>query len=359
MPFGRATLPEQLERLKADLESRIEGADPRLPAHILNAVATAFSGAVNELHAHLDYNARQVVPDRADSKHLVRYGDWKGVGKKPAAPATGQVDLSGTDGAILPAATVLQRSDGVQYQTDAAATIAGGVATVPVTAVTAGQSTNADAGVTLTLVSPVTGINGSGSVEAGGLSGGADLESEDAYRLRIRERDRKPPHGGNRDDYVLWALEVPGVTRAWAFSNWLGLGTVGVFFVRDNDADLIPDAAEVQAVDDYIDTLRPAGMSGLSVIAPVKHLSDMTIQIAPNTAEVQNAVTAELDDLFRRQAQVEDGAGLGVVPLSLVRDAIQHAAGLSGYSLVSPTVDIAPATGHIAQRGTLTWQTLP
>jgi len=359
MAFNRATLPVQLERLLTDLESRIPGADPRLPAHILNAISNAYVGAINELHGHLDYNALQVVPDSADDEHLLRYGNWRGIAKKIAAPSVGFVDMTGTDGAEIPALTVLQRSDGNQVQADSAVTISGGTASVPVTALSTGQITNANAGVSFSLVSPISGVNGSGVVDANGLTGGADLELVEPYRDRIRDLDRSPPHGGNVHDYVHWALEVAGVTRAWSMSNWLGLGTVGVFFVRDNDVDLIPDAAEVLAVNDYIETLRPAGMASLSVIAPVKLLQNMTIQIKPNTTDVQTAVTADLDDLFLRQAQVEDGNGQGIVPLNDVRDAIQHSTGITGYKVVSPTVDIAPATGNIAQRGTITWQTLP
>ena len=49
---------------------------------------------------------------------------------------------------------------------------------------------------------------------------------------------------GDNDDYVAWATEVPGVTRAWCSPNGMGAGTVVVRFVRDDDDDPIPDSGE-------------------------------------------------------------------------------------------------------------------
>ncbi len=57
------------------------------------------------------------------------------------------------------------------------------------------------------------------------------------------------------------------------FPQWLGIGTVGVFFVRDDDANFIPDAAEVQAVQDYIDALRPVA-ADLTISAPTEAPAD-------------------------------------------------------------------------------------
>ena len=50
------------------------------------------------------------------------------------------------------------------------------------------------------------------------------------------------------------SAEVPGVTRAWAYANHLGLGTVGVFFVMDDKVGtIIPSGGEVADVQAYID----------------------------------------------------------------------------------------------------------
>ena len=78
----------------------------------------------------------------------------------------------------------------------------------------------------LTLDSPIVGVNASANVTAGALTGGADAEDDDSLRARLLARIKEPPQGGSKADYVTWALEVPGVTRAWCYPEEMGDGTV-------------------------------------------------------------------------------------------------------------------------------------
>jgi len=349
MAFNRPTLLQLIERIQADIESRLPGSDPRLRRSVLGVLARALAGATHGLHGHLDWVSRQVVPDTAEAEILDRWADWWGLARKPAVGATGNVALSGATGSVVPAGTLLQRADGVEYATDAEVTLVAGAATAAVTATTAGQDTSAVEGVSLSLVSPVAGVQSGATVAAGGLTGGADEEADEALRERLRLRVQAAPHGGAAHDYVAWALEVSGVTRAWVYPAELGLGTVSVRFVRDDDDDLIPDAAEVQAVQDYIDALRPV-TADVTVVAPTPAPLDMTIQLTPNTATVREAVTANIEDLLRREA--EPG---GTILISHVREAISLAAGETDHVLVAPAADVAAATGEIHVLGTLTW----
>ncbi|MHB1183405.1 MAG: baseplate J/gp47 family protein [Desulfobulbia bacterium] len=357
MPFDRPTLPQIIERIQADIEGRLGGTDPRLRRSVLGVVARAESGVAHGLHGHIDWIARQIIPDKAEAEILDRWAAWWKVPRKQAAPATGSVTYGGTDGSILPAGAVWQRSDGVEYATDTEATIAGGTALVAITAVAGGQDTNATAGVALTLVTPVAGVQSRGTVAAGGLTGGADIETDESLRGRLRDRVQKTPQGGSLADYELWAKEVAGVTRVWPMEWWLGKGTVGVFFVRDDDTDLIPDAAEVQTVQDHIDVKRPMG-ADVTVIAPVAVPVAMTISLAPNTSTVQAAVTAALADLFRCEAEVEDGAGRGTILISHIDEAISLAADETDHALVTPAADVTFGPGEIGTLGVLTFQAL-
>lgn len=357
MAFNRPTLPQLIERIASDIESRMAGTDPRLRRAVLGVLARTLAGAAHGLHGHLDWLAKQVIPDTAEAEILDRWASWWGVSRKAAAAATGEVTFTGNEGATIPAGTSIQRSDGIEYTTDAEGTITGGTATVAVTAASAGQDTSAAAGVSLSLVSPVAGVQSAATVAAGGLTGGADEETDAALRERLRSRVQNPPHGGSEADYEAWALEVEGVTRVWAFPQWTGDGTVGLFFVRDDDADFIPDAAEVAAVQDYVDALRPV-TAALTCYAPTAVAVDMTIQLSPNTASVQAAVQAELEDLLRREAGVEDGAGSGTVLLSHIREAISRAEGETDHVLVSPAADVTLSAGEIATLGNLTFQAL-
>ncbi len=88
---------------------------------------------------------------------------------------------------------------------------------------------------------------------------------------------------------MTWALEVPGVTRAWCVRRFMGPGTVAVFFMRDDQADPIPDAEQLAAVAAYIEPLRPV-TADVYVLAPVQKPVVYTIRLTPDTSAVRAAV---------------------------------------------------------------------
>ncbi len=61
-------------------------------------------------------------------------------------------------------------------------------------------------------------------------------ESDAALLERVLNRIRKPPAGGNKNDYEQWALEVDYVANAWCFPMGQGLNTVDVIILADEDA---------------------------------------------------------------------------------------------------------------------------
>lgn len=254
-------------------------------------------------------------------------------------------------GAVIPAGTLLQALDGQQYATTADAMVAAPTATAPVEAVEPGAAGNRAAGENMTLVSPVVGVQS--VAVAGEMSGGADLESEGDLRARLIARIQQPPHGGCAYDYEAWALEIEGVTRAWVYPGELGLGTVTVRFVRDDDgagAAIIPDAAEVAEVQAHIDAVRPV-TAQVTVVAPIAVPLNFQIQgLTPNNATVQAAVQAELQDLLLREAVPG-----GTILLSHIRAAISAAAGETDYVLLSPSSNVTNTTGNMSTMGTITW----
>ncbi len=180
MPFNRPTLSDLIERDRADIDARLPGADSKLRRSTLDVLARMHAGALNGAYGFIDWVSRQIFPDSAEAEELARWAGIWGVTRKAAAPAAGAVALTGVNGSVVPVATPLIRSDGVEYRTVAEAEIALGVASVTVEAVEAGLSGNADAATRLTFVSPVAGVQALAIVEVGGLGGGADEEDDDA-----------------------------------------------------------------------------------------------------------------------------------------------------------------------------------
>ncbi len=348
MAFQRPTLTDLVDRVQQDFVSRLGVSGATLRRSTVAVLARVVAGAAHMLHGHLDYLSRQLFPDTADDEFLLRHASIFGLAPKAAQFAEGTVAVPGTDGAAIPAESVLLRSDGATYRTTAEAVVSGGTATVPVVADQAGAAGTLDAGVELTFEAPIAGVNAIATVTAGTVDG-SDMESTEQLRERLLDRLRMPPHGGAAADYVAWAREVPGVTRAWVYPRELGAGTVTVRFVRDDDASPIPDAAEVAAVQAHVDELRPVA-SAVSVIAPVAAPLNFEISVSPDTAEIRAAVEAELVDLLRRSA--EPGS---TVLVSQLRLAIGLAPGVDDFTLQAPAADVPHATGQLPTMGVVTW----
>ena len=357
MVFNRPTLKQLIERMQADIDGRIDSVDPRLRRSVLGVLARAESGVTHGLHGHLDWLSMQIVPESAGAEYLAIHASWWGVERVGAFQASGSINMSGTNGSVIEAGTLLRRADGMEYTTDSEVVIAGGTATVPVTCFSAGQDGNAVSGVALNLVSPIAGVQSKAVVDPEGLTGGADIEDLDSWRDRFRARVQQRPQGGCAADYKAWALEVAGVTRVWVMPQWLGNGTVGLFFIREDDAGIIPDAAEVLAVQDHIDAVRPV-TAVVTVIAPAAVPVDMTIALSPNSSTVQAAVTSGLADLFRREAEVEDGSGSGTILISHIREAISLAAGEVDNAMITPVSNLEFSDGEIGTLGTITYQAI-
>lgn len=349
MPFARPTLQDLIDRSEAEFDARIPGADSRLRRSILSVLARALAGAVYGLYGFLDWLSRQLFPDTAETEFLDRWAGIWGVARKAGLFAKGPVNVTGANGTDVPTGSILVRSDGVEVAITVGATISGGSAVVTGTALAAGVAGNTTANTTLTFKNPVAGVDGTATVATGGIVGGEDGEDDESLRERLLARIQQAPHGGSAADYVTWAKEIAGVTRAWCLPQQFGAGTVGVIFVRDSDVSIIPDAGEISAVQAYIDVRRPV-TAVVTVFAPTAVPLAFTIHVEPNTQVVKDAVALELADLIRREAQPG-----GTLLLSHIREAISQAVGENDYTMTAPSANVTVTATQLTTMGTITW----
>lgn len=169
-------------------------------------------------------------------------------------------------------------------------------------------------------------------------------------RGRIMERYYWTPQGGADGDYVVWAKEVPGVTRAWTYRHWMGTGTVGVLIASSDLINPLLDDATVAAAQAHIEPLAPVAGSDLYVFKGTPKTVNYTIDLNPDTPEIRAAVEAELRSFLLR-----DGHPKGTLELSRTNEAISIAAGEHSHKLLSPTVDTPVAKNELAVLGVITW----
>lgn len=378
MPFARPTLADQRAQLASDLAAALPGSDPLLATSNLGILADITAEGINALYGYLDYIARQAVPFTATDEAFEGWAALKGVTRKPATAATDPAAVwPGAPGFVLPAGTPVSRGDGQAYVTTADATVGGGgTVSAPIVALKAGSAGTLAAASALVLGVAVAGISSTGAASGTGLPG-VDVESDAAFRTRTLAIYANPPQGGSIADYVEWAEQVAGVTRAWCIPHGKGPGTVIVYFMMDiaeaafggfpqgtggcaaaetRDA---PATQDPLAVANHIYPLQPV-TALVYALAPLSNLVTFTISLPGASAALKTAISAQIDAVF-----LAFGSPGGTVNKSRIDSAIDGLAGTDGFVItveacnhgsVSPTNgNITSLPGYLPVRSAITW----
>lgn len=319
------------EQILADYESELAQDAPALPKAFIVILATAVAGAIWLVYRFGLWVYNQISSTKADIDSLRRIGDQYGIYETGAVAAVMEVSGSGTDGATIPAGTNGQ-SGGFVYTTTADATVASGVYTVNVRCldVDAGAAGTRDIGEVFEWITPIAGIQRE-AVIADLVTAGVDAESVEDYRRRILTRQRTPPQGGATPDWVQWALEVPGVTKALAWR--IAPGEIGVYIlVGDTFETRLPTPSQLEAVTDYISDpiRRPLNCETAEAMLFSEVVFDIELSgLVPNEAAIREAIVADIKafllDRFPRQ-YVYDPNAKDVISITELQ-AIAKAAG--------------------------------
>jgi uncharacterized phage protein gp47/JayE len=333
MPFDVPTVSKLISDGQSDIEITLDA--PLPPLSTEEALNISTSLALRDLYDHQTWISQQIVPSvNSEDDTIIELAISEGVIRKQATYAYGSVQFTGT--APLPVSSELTHSNGNIYTVTSSGSPSGGVVVVEVQAQDAGSAGNLDAGETLTLVSTVSGVNPAGIILADGIASGVDLETIPELLDRLLYRKRNPFAGGALHDYVGWAREVAGVTRAWAFDCWHGKGTVGLAFVYDARDDIQPTYSEKEYMDEYIrrhsdpatgvNVGRPGGIELVTVDLTLKQVP-LNIHLIPDTAEKRTAVSANLNILSQTLSPGN------TLLLTAVQTAIGSTNGLTDYTI--------------------------
>lgn len=337
-------LTAQVARLlQQSLAQAVQAADPAsltardlaLARSNIDALAFAQGASLHGAYRYLkDYIARQAIPIKSSGAFLDGWLQSYGLPRKSAAAAAGSATGTGLAGSGIVAGSQLQSSAGVIYQVTAGALVgSGGALMVSLVAIESGTQGNLAAGEALSLVSAISGINTAFVVATGGLGGGTAVETDDEAIYRLQQRLANEPMGGAPADYARWALTVAGITRAWGVRNPAGPCTAGVVIMADGNLGGLPSAAQAQAVNDYITDPLRGPPDELFVITPTLAPQNFTIALSPNSPEIQQAVTLELQALFYREAYPG-----GAIPHTHLIEAVSVAAGEYSHQFLSPVL---------------------
>ncbi|WIV11370.1 baseplate J/gp47 family protein [Proteiniborus sp. MB09-C3] len=140
----------------------------------------------------------------------------------------------------------------------------------------------------------IDNVNGVTAILTDIIISGIDGETDDNLRTRFYNQIQAPSTSGNADNYVQWALEVPGVGDVKVFPLWDGNGTVKVIIV---DSNMEIDETLEQTVYDYIETVRPIGAT-VTVDSPISKEINVTADIVLDGTKLITDVITEFTKVF-------------------------------------------------------------
>lgn len=325
--WERPTIKEINDRVLADAESRL-GRKP-MRFSVVTVLCRVIAGAFHELYGFIQFVMSQCFASTAEGKWLERQGSEINVYRRPSVAAVGEVKFEGD--AVVPAGTMLQTRTGVQYITEADSHE--GKATIK--ALAPGADGNLQEGSELSFLSPVEGVRS--TAITGAVTGGVDREGDESLRERILFKKRHPPHGGSKSDYVSWAREVPGVTRAWCYPRELGDGHVTVRFMTDGlTSNGIPDKELVKRVQEHIES-KISVIVVLDVVAPIPKTLDVAVEIVPDDESNRERVRAAVQEVV-----VNESAPNVAIMLSSISRSIANIREIKSYRVKRPTDDVSP-----------------
>lgn len=164
-------------------------------------------------------------------------------------------------------------AEGLGFEYEVSENLGGGFYTIICTQ--AGAAAGADFGV-LHPMPPIAGLKSAVLIEC--FDQGADVQSDDEYRLKIWQNLRRRGYGGNFDDYCHWIFEAfreaqnntaTVISGFQIYPAWQGGGTVKLFIAQDFGVEkyMPASSATVAALQGFLDPISPAGTG----VVPLGH----------------------------------------------------------------------------------------
>lgn len=226
---------------------------------------------------------KSMFPMWAEGHMLDYHGSNRGIVRRDAAKARGEVRFTGTIGHLIPAGTLLSTTSENDDETIMFITLddgkladvnGTGVADVAVEAVDAGASGNVAAGCINRLdVTDSEVLSVSNTVST---TGGIDIEDDESYRERLIEYDETQGETfiGSYADYKRWALSVSGVGGASVLQATDDSGLVKII-ITDMDGN---PATDELCEDVYNYIMSPGNPS--ERLAPINAVIEVSSSVA-------------------------------------------------------------------------------
>jgi uncharacterized phage protein gp47/JayE len=134
-------------------------------------------------------------------------------------------------------------------------------------------------------------------------------------------------------------------------------GQVQIYFTRDDDDNIIPNSAEIEAVKNSILEIKPAHVSDADVVVLAPEPIEVNFEfdsLDPNTSSMRSAITASLEAFFEENTTVSQNV-LQDQYRSVIYRTIDTTTGdrVRSFTLTTPSGDIAVESGQLPILGNI------
>ena len=291
------------------------------------------AGEVFKEQAYADFILRQMFPTTAQGGYLDEHAAQRNITRKAAVKAVGSVTFS-TDSdehgdIVIPAGTVVcTTGDMKRFVTGSDAVILSTLhsAVASVTAAYGGSEYNVGAGAVGIIVTPVLGVDS--VTNPAQMTGGADAETDEQLRERIKDSFVNISNGTNEAYYRSVAMSVDGVYSASAVGKGRGIGTVDVYVCGRGTFVPIDKRREIE---DLLRSARELNVD-VRVLNPTPVTVNLYIKLSVAAGYDFSEVSGEVRTVV---ADYINSIGLGRdVLLSDIGEVVYHVKGVTGYKFL-------------------------
>lgn len=283
-----------------------------------------------------EFVKRQMFPVSASGEYLDKHALERGIQRKAAQKATGEVTFSVAQAlqndVVIEKGTVVSTadSDAKRFETDEDVTLKAGSLSVDatVTATVGGGDYNALQNTVTVMVTPPLSINSVTNKKA--FKGGVDAETDDELRQRVLYSYQDISNSTNAVYYKRLAESVSGVYSASVISQARGAGTVDVHIRGKQNSPV--DAYKIEEVQNLIDLNRELNVD-VMVLYAMAHKISYAFYLSVEDGYDFNTVSAAVKENI---CEYVDSLSVGdPVLLCDLGDIIYHTMGVKNYSFIN------------------------
>lgn len=329
------------DNIVAQIASEVGQSVPLLPKAFTRVIAKALAAIFILLYKYAGFSLLQMFVEYASTEEteingttlipLVEIGRTIGVGDPVPgvrAELLVQFNVLNQTGTLPVNSQYVYGPTGVLYLTETGVTLDASTKQVTIRASSdqnngdgSGAIGNLNAGDSLSLANPLPNVASTAAVVSQSVTG-ADAESWDSYRARIRSRFAQRPQGGALADYKEWAEEEAGIINAYPYRG--DPGEINVYVeatpASSGSSDGIPTGAQLTAVAALIEQNH----TGLAERRPLNDLVNVlaigrlafdvvvTGLVASDAASAHTAISEAVDEYLR--AREPFIVGLSILP---------------------------------------------